>query len=159
MAQPGDMVMVMDVRIPEVFQPGQSMLIAAPTGQHVQIEIPQYANPGSTIQVTVPSPQPHQSHQQAVVSPTTLTEALKAARLDQYEEALRGMGCTEKADINDLDEQDLVELGMGRIEIKRLQRLVGELSGSQPPVLSAPADTFASRPASPSRQVVYHGSE
>ena len=51
--QPGDMVM--DVRIPEGAQPGQSMLVAAPTGQQVQIEIPQYATPGSVIQVSVPS--------------------------------------------------------------------------------------------------------
>jgi hypothetical protein len=52
-AQPGDRVM--DVQIPEGAQPGQSMLVAAPTGQQVQVEIPAYATAGTTIQVSVPS--------------------------------------------------------------------------------------------------------
>eukprot|EP01046_Picozoa_sp_COSAG06_P091090 COSAG06_NODE_37387_length_435_cov_2.282738_1_plen_47_part_10 len=45
-AQPGDLVM--DVQIPEGAQPGQSMLVAAPTGQQVQVEIPSYATAGTT---------------------------------------------------------------------------------------------------------------
>ena len=49
---------VMDVRVPEGAQPGQSMLVAAPTGQQVHVEIPDYATPGSTIAVSVPGAGP-----------------------------------------------------------------------------------------------------
>jgi hypothetical protein len=49
---------VMDVRVPEGAQPGQSMLVDAPTGQQVHVEIPAYATPGSTIAVSVPGAGP-----------------------------------------------------------------------------------------------------
>ena len=49
---------VMDVRVPEGARPGQSMLVAAPTGQQVQVEIPAYATPGTTIAVSVPGAGP-----------------------------------------------------------------------------------------------------
>lgn len=49
---------VMNVLVPEGAQPGQTMLVAAPTGQQVHVEIPAYATPGSTIAVSVPSAGP-----------------------------------------------------------------------------------------------------
>ena len=52
-----------------------------------------------------------------------LETVLKAAKLSQYEEALRELGCAEPEDLADLEEADLVELGMKKVEIKRLARI------------------------------------
>ena len=58
-----------------------------------------------------------------------LTTALKEAKLNQYEAALRELGCAFASkeeflqDLGDLEESDLIEIGMKKIEIKRLQRL------------------------------------
>ena len=51
-----------------------------------------------------------------------LTMALKAARLTQYEDALRELGCVAPADLNEVDEEDLTKIGMKKIEVKRLMR-------------------------------------
>ena len=51
-----------------------------------------------------------------------LTRALKAARLTQYEDALRELGCVAPADLNEVDEEDLTKIGMKKIEVKRLMR-------------------------------------
>ena len=47
---------------------------------------------------------------------------LSAAHLSQYEEGLREMGCVLPDDLRELEEADLMELGMKKIEIKRLLR-------------------------------------
>jgi Zn-finger nucleic acid-binding protein len=52
-----------------------------------------------------------------------LASALKAAQLSKYEDALRELGCTEPDDLRALEEADMMEIGMKRIEIKRLGRL------------------------------------
>lgn len=52
-----------------------------------------------------------------------LSEALSAAKLSHYEDALRALGCAMASDLRDLDESDLMEIGMKKIEVKRLQRL------------------------------------
>ena len=52
-----------------------------------------------------------------------LSTVLKAAKLSQYEDALRELGCAEPEDLGDIEEADLVELGMKKIEMKRLQRI------------------------------------
>ena len=52
-----------------------------------------------------------------------LAGALKAAQLSEYEDALRELGCTEPDDLRALEEADMMEIGMKRIEIKRLGRL------------------------------------
>jgi hypothetical protein len=58
----------------------------------------------------------------AVVKPATLSAALAAAHLSQYEDALRALGCAEPADLADCEEADMMELGMKKMEIKRLKR-------------------------------------
>ena len=53
-----------------------------------------------------------------------LSEALSAASLSQHEAALRELGCSATADLQDLEEADLVEIGLKKLEIRRLMRLV-----------------------------------
>ena len=43
--------------------------------------------------------------------------------VSEYEDALRELGCTEPDDLRALEEADMMEIGMKRIEIKRLGRL------------------------------------
>ena len=52
----------------------------------------------------------------------TLAATLAQLHLGQYEDALRGLGVAEAADLQDLEEADCMELGMKKIEIKRLKR-------------------------------------
>ena len=53
----------------------------------------------------------------------SLKAALETAHLSQYEDALRQLGVGTAADLVDLEEQDLIEIGMKKIEAKRLMRL------------------------------------
>ena len=55
-----------------------------------------------------------------------LSAALASARLSEYEAALREFGCTAVEDLADLEERDLLEIGMKRIEVKRLQRIAAQ---------------------------------
>ena len=52
-----------------------------------------------------------------------LSTALKGAYLATYEHALRDLGCVELEDLSSLDDEDLMEIGMKKIEIKRLRRM------------------------------------
>jgi hypothetical protein len=52
-----------------------------------------------------------------------LSEVLSAAKLSHYEDALRELGCAVPEDLRVLDDADLMEIGMKKVEIKRLQRL------------------------------------
>ena len=49
--------------------------------------------------------------------------ALKGAYLVAYEHALRDLGCVVLEDLPSLDDEDLMEIGMKKIEIKRLRRI------------------------------------
>ena len=51
-----------------------------------------------------------------------LSQVLSAAHLSHYESALRELGCEMPDHLADLEEQDLVELGMKKVEAKRLLR-------------------------------------
>eukprot|EP01046_Picozoa_sp_COSAG06_P050316 COSAG06_NODE_7945_length_2327_cov_1.926391_1_plen_115_part_10 len=52
-----------------------------------------------------------------------LSVALKQIKLEQYEAALRELGCAMASDhVPSLEESDMVEIGMKKIDIKRLQR-------------------------------------
>jgi hypothetical protein len=53
-----------------------------------------------------------------------LASALAGAKLLQYEHALRELGCVDAGDLADVEEEDLLEMGMKKIEAKRLMRLV-----------------------------------
>ena len=61
----------------------------------------------------------------------SLSEALDSARLTKYEDAFRDLGCEIVQDLADLEEQDLMEIGMKRVEIVRLKRLVPNFSGGE----------------------------
>ena len=52
-----------------------------------------------------------------------LSSVLQENKLGQYEMALRELGVAMASDLPDLDEADLIEIGMKKIEIKRLQRV------------------------------------
>ena len=52
-----------------------------------------------------------------------LSSALQSAQLSQYETALRELGCTVPADLADLEDEDLMEMGMKKLEISRMRRL------------------------------------
>jgi hypothetical protein len=60
--------LTLNVTVPAGTQPGHMILVQAPNGQQVQVELPPHAVPGGTIQVAVPQqplPSPEQ-HQQGV---------------------------------------------------------------------------------------------
>jgi hypothetical protein len=44
-----------------------------------------------------------------------LSETLAAAKLSQFEDALRELGCVDAADLNAVDEADLMEMGMKKV--------------------------------------------
>ena len=52
-----------------------------------------------------------------------LSTVLQSAQLSQYETALRELGCTVPADFADLEDEDLMEMGMKKLEISRMRRL------------------------------------
>jgi hypothetical protein len=58
--------------------------------------------------------------------PGTITEYLKCARLAQYEDALRTLGVTTPSELQDLNEADFLGVGMKKVEIKRLMRIVDQ---------------------------------
>ena len=62
-----------------------------------------------------------------------LSAALKQAKVQQYEAALRELGCAMASDLEALEESDMVEIGMKKYEIKRLQRVTfqGASGGSE----------------------------
>ena len=51
-----------------------------------------------------------------------LMAALEVAHLSKYEAALREAGCVTEADLWELEEHELKDIGMNRIEINRLLR-------------------------------------
>jgi hypothetical protein len=53
-----------------------------------------------------------------------LTQVLSGAKLSHHEDALRALGCALPEDLCDVEEADLQEIGMKKIEIKRLLRVV-----------------------------------
>ena len=58
----------------------------------------------------------------AAPAATTISGVLAVAKLEQYADALRELGCVDVVDLRDLDEADFMEIGMKKIEMKRLQR-------------------------------------
>lgn len=61
-----------------------------------------------------------------------LSAALERAELQQYDTALRELGCAMASDLGDLEESDMAEIGMKKYEIKRLQRLTSQGRGTAP---------------------------
>ena len=57
---------------------------------------------------------------------TSLAQFLAAANLGQYLQALESFGATSVADLQDVSEEDLVQLGLKTLEVKRLLRSIAE---------------------------------
>ena len=57
---------------------------------------------------------------------SALTFFLASARLQQYEAALRDLGCAMPADLHELEDDDFEAVGIKTIEQKRLKRLLTE---------------------------------
>ena len=58
--------------------------------------------------------------------PKSLSATLADGQLAQYETALRELGAAFASDLAHLEERDLVEIGMRKLEITRLKRLAAE---------------------------------
>jgi hypothetical protein len=58
--------------------------------------------------------------------PKSLSATLADGQLAQYETALRELGAAFASDLAHLEERDLVEIGMRKLEITRLMRLAAE---------------------------------
>ena len=55
-----------------------------------------------------------------------LGPALAQVNLAQFEHALRNLGVSTCADLADIEESDCIEMGMKKLEVKRLMRLVDQ---------------------------------
>ena len=60
-------------------------------------------------------------------APQSLSEVLAHHKLSHHEAALRELGCALPADLKDVEEPDLMEMGMKPIEAKRLVRIAKAL--------------------------------
>ena len=67
--------------------------------------------------------QPHATSTEALSAPLGLSATLASARLAKYDDALRVFGCETVQDVANVDDQDLLELGLKKIEVNRLRRL------------------------------------
>ena len=56
--------------------------------------------------------------------PKSLSVALEDANLGQYEIALRDLGAVVTADLAGLEDADMADIGMKKLEIARLKRVV-----------------------------------
>ena len=86
---------------------------------------PTLGEPDMSRQALAPVVQAPAIQAEAVPAATTaasLTSTLSSMHLQQYEDALRGLGVVQVADLQDLDEADCMELGMKKLEYRRLQR-------------------------------------
>jgi hypothetical protein len=59
--------------------------------------------------------------------PKDLAAILQEANLSQYETALRELGASFGADLAELEEDDLVETGMKKLEVTRLLRIAQQV--------------------------------
>ena len=115
--------------------------LLAPTRREQQIDLhenPSFAQqelvPTRTLDASVMTLQEQRQVQPAPAAtpaprqtmPSSLPEALSELGLLQYEEALRELGCADTYHLCDLEEADMVEIGMKKLEVKRLLRMVAE---------------------------------
>ena len=91
----------------------QAQQEAAPYSPHVAAPPRQVQAPHVVVAAT-PAP--------VLPQPQSLSQVLAGGNLSHHEAALRELGCAEPADLKDLEEADLMELGMKPIELKRLVR-------------------------------------
>ena len=82
----------------------------------------QQGNPAPAVAAAAVVAQPLESAPAPAPIVQDLSQVLSAAHLSHYESALRELGCELPAHLADLEEQDLVELGMKKLEAKRLLR-------------------------------------
>ena len=62
--------------------------------------------------------------------PLTLESFLAANTLTQFMEALVELGCASVDDLKELDEEDVMEIGMKKMEVKRMQRSLAAVPAS-----------------------------
>ena len=105
--------------------PPRQPVLAQPAPTAAGVSRPASPTPGPT------EHQPHAESAQVLSTPLSLSGALESARLAKHEDALRELGCEILGDLQDLEEQDLVELGLKKIEITRLRRLASQPVGSE----------------------------
>lgn len=85
----------------------------------------QPGQPEQSTSPTLPEQPPEPTHaDEASQDPiaTSLSDFLAAQNLQQYEDALRDLGATATLDLQGLTEEDCAEIGMKKLEIKRLLR-------------------------------------
>eukprot|EP01048_Picozoa_sp_COSAG05_P004300 COSAG05_NODE_226_length_13453_cov_12.522315_5_plen_572_part_00 len=70
-----------------------------------------------------------------VSTPTDIAVVLERAGLQQFESALRELGCVDRADLEHIEQEDLVAAGMKKIESMRFLRYVAATSSTAHNVL------------------------
>jgi hypothetical protein len=81
--------------------------------------------PEGSTSPTLPEQSPELTHADQPsqdLTATSLSDFLAAENLQQYEDALRDLGATTTLDLQGLTEEDCAEIGMKKLEIKRLLR-------------------------------------
>ena len=58
----------------------------------------------------------------ALIADTDVQAFLRQSKLGSYEQGLRDLGVHEMDDLRDLDDDDLVEAGLKKVDIKRFKR-------------------------------------
>ena len=130
-AQPG----VIDQSVPAFAQQQQQPVVAAaqPVAVMAQaqpvaaVENPLASAPVMAAAVQLPEPEGKGAGGPGA---TSLAEFLAAANLGQYLQALEAFGASSVADLQDVSEEDLVQLGLKTLEVKRLLRSIAEATSS-----------------------------
>jgi len=80
------------------------------------------AQSGAAYNPTADAPPPSSSAN----SSSALAKSLAEAKLDKYEAALQGLGVSTVADLSEVEESDLMELGMTKFEMRRFMKNYGK---------------------------------
>ena len=86
---------------------------------NIQTQETTFARPAPPPAAKSPTPLLASAVQAAPATSADLTSALREASLSQYEAALRELGCATASDLQDLEEGDLLEIGLKKLEIRR----------------------------------------
>ena len=95
--------------------------------QQQQLVPPNQAQAPAVGASTFAAPAPAPALAPTVIPPQSLSQVLAGGSLSHHEASLRELGCAEPEDLKNLEEADLMELGMKRVEVKRLMRVAKAL--------------------------------
>ena len=135
-AQPQPQPGVIDQSVPAYAQQQQQPVVAAaqPVAVTAQAQpVAAVENPLASAPVMAAAVQPlPEPEGKGAGGPgaTSLAEFLAAANLGQYQQALEAFGASSVADLQDVSEEDLVQLGLKTLEVKRLLRSIAEATSS-----------------------------